>query len=1085
MKKLLSIIIVFCMILCMMPLTVSADDVTQPEPEPVDASVNGVAVPEKGGNIVGKGIEGKVSYDSDSKTLTLENATITATDDNRSIYNERYENYIVNYVINIISGVDTIKLIGKNQINWSNDAVNDANLSAIHSRNSLTIKGSSREDSLEITLTPTARVAKITYNSYAIYAECRSSINDCTLDIVVCGGSKTDGYDSTSDSNCLRGSYYISNTNLNLIIGKDRSGNIQPLARGAVISGDATMSDSDITIGAYSNRSPHDAINVFFSSASFTNCTLNGELDMSYRESCYFFINNTAIKNSSVKIKSSTYIIRGSDLSVDCSDAELIAGRAILNNYKQNFSYENTYGAYTSSNGNITFFDDPTSINSYRAIKNLNIIAKHEHCICGGNVSANGHTTHENIEWKPWISTDTLPNEAGNWRLVNDVTVDNTHTINNGAVVNLCLNGKTIKGADTYNDLVNITGNAQLNLCDCTKKGRLEGSALDVVSIGSLSSESGTGVFNLYSGTVSASSVGGSLSVLPTGTANLYGGCIESICDIHDNAKLNILGNADIKRIGLSTDAKFNIPGTLNSATPISVSTKHKLSPGEAIVISDPNNTDYSSQFTSENEAYIIQYNSLKQLELVFKEYNVTYAPGANGTGAQKSETKYHGFPLTLSDAAFERDGYEQSGWSITDDGEKVYELNEEYTENEAIVLYPVWHDITNPVIDGLTDNKTYCGNIDFTVSDNGETEKVTLNGETVFADSNGKYTLTPSEEAQNVIVYDKAGNTAEVTVTVNDGHTYEWQSENGMYWKKCKFCNDETDKKAIPEIIINGADRVCKTQDYIFNVTMPDDIKKPDYGYSFTDLGDGGIELTESSGIVKAEWYSTDDDTFTLTVSAETSDGFRISTDKIITVQKEHSGGTATCTAKAVCEVCGESYGELDENNHTDELQWITNEKEHTQKYKCCGATVVDTEAHNWENGVCTKCAYTCAHRGGTAYCTAKAVCEVCGESYGELSFNNHSALKHINAKAATETAEGNIEHWYCESCDKYYSDASATKEITKAETLISKLPRTPEAPQSGDNISLAIWFVLLFISGATFVLTVLSAKNKGKYAR
>lgn len=86
------------------------------------------------------------------------------------------------------------------------------------------------------------------------------------------------------------------------------------------------------------------------------------------------------------------------------------------------------------------------------------------------------------------------------------------------------------------------------------------------------------------------------------------------------------------------------------------------------------------------------------------------------------------------------------------------------------------------------------------------------------------------------------------------------------------------------------------------------------------------------------------------------------------------------------------------------------------------------------------------------------------------------------------TETAEGNIEHWYCESCGKYYSDASATKEITKAEVFIAKLPATPanpEAPQSGDSSNFVIWFALLFISGGMFAFILFSSKKKGKYAR
>ena len=102
--------------------------------------------------------------------------------------------------------------------------------------------------------------------------------------------------------------------------------------------------------------------------------------------------------------------------------------------------------------------------------------------------------------------------------------------------------------------------------------------------------------------------------------------------------------------------------------------------------------------------------------------------------------------------------------------------------------------------------------------------------------------------------------------------------------------------------------------------------------------------------------------------------------------------------------------------------------------------------------------------HTGGTATCTEKAVCEVCGKAYGELDPNNHTDLKHSPAKAATEDAEGNIEYWYCSGCGKYYSDKDGTKEIKKADTVTAKLPKSP---QTGDISNLMLWIALLFVSG------------------
>ena len=144
----------------------------------------------------------------------------------------------------------------------------------------------------------------------------------------------------------------------------------------------------------------------------------------------------------------------------------------------------------------------------------------------------------------------------------------------------------------------------------------------------------------------------------------------------------------------------------------------------------------------------------------------------------------------------------------------------------------------------------------------------------------------------------------------------------------------------------------------------------------------------------------------------------------------------------------------------------------------------------------------------GGKATCKDKAVCEICKESYGSLDPNNHADLKHIDAKAATAAAEGNIEYWYCGDCDKYFSDAAATKEITKAATVTAKLPKTtspqpiveprPTAqpqqtaqpqptvqpvspiPSTGDTANPALWFALLFVSGGAALGTTIIRRKK-----
>ena len=124
--------------------------------------------------------------------------------------------------------------------------------------------------------------------------------------------------------------------------------------------------------------------------------------------------------------------------------------------------------------------------------------------------------------------------------------------------------------------------------------------------------------------------------------------------------------------------------------------------------------------------------------------------------------------------------------------------------------------------------------------------------------------------------------------------------------------------------------------------------------------------------------------------------------------------------------------------------------------------------------------------HSGGKATCKDKAKCEFCGGSYGELNVNNHSDLKHFSAVAATKTAEGNIEYWYCSGCKKYYKDAAATQEIKQADTVTAKRPSgtiTPGAdksPQTGDNSKLLLWIALLFISGGAVTATTVYGRKK-----
>ena len=273
--------------------------------------------------------------------------------------------------------------------------------------------------------------------------------------------------------------------------------------------------------------------------------------------------------------------------------------------------------------------------------------------------------------------------------------------------------------------------------------------------------------------------------------------------------------------------------------------------------------------------------------------------------------------------------------------------INITYLRSDRITL-----DNIQPVISGIENGKTYCEAQTVTVNEK-YVDTVTVNGTVVTLDADGGFVLPPTNGEQKIVVTDKAGNNAEMTVTVNNGHTFgEWVSDNdGKHTRKCT---------------VDGCDAF----------------------------------ETENC-----------------------------------------SGGNATCTEKAVCDVCGKAYGEFDGTNHEGGVQeWTTRTAfNHEQKWNCCGAVIVASEAHEWKDGVCRECGYVCLH--------------------------NDADKDHVCD--------------YCEKTISAHKDAP-TEEIKKADTVTAKLPDDSKSPQTGDNSNLILWIALLIISGG--VMKGVTAFGKSK---
>ena len=373
-------------------------------------------------------------------------------------------------------------------------------------------------------------------------------------------------------------------------------------------------------------------------------------------------------------------------------------------------------------------------------------------------------------------------------------------------------------------------------------------------------------------------------------------------------------------------------------------------------------------------------------------------------------------------------------------------------------------------------------------------------------------------------------------------GHdfTTSWTHDDNEHWKQCSRCDKKDDVS--PHTWDNGT-----------ITTAPTCTKAGKKTYSCTKCDATKIEPIPATGHswksdwtsdATHHWYECDNKNCDVTDNAGKK-GYA-----------EHSGGKATCTQNAVCEFCKAEYGEKlphDFTAETVDAKYLKSAATCTEKavyYKSCAVCGLSSEGtadeatffsgnaldHNWgawtqnsdekthtrickrdtshtetENCIdankdhkCDICDYIiseCAddnkdhkcdycgkklteHTGGKATCKDKAKCEVCGAEYGELDAKNHTDLKHFPATAAAKTTEGNIEYWYCEGCGKYYSDKDGTKEIKKADTVTAKLKDDSKSPQTGDTSNLALWIALLFVSGGAAIGTTVVSRKK-KYNR
>ena len=637
----------------------------------------------------------------------------------------------------------------------------------------------------------------------------------------------------------------------------------------------------------------------------------------------------------------------------------------------------------------------------------------HTHPICGTTHTDIGDHTGEcaDVVWTAWDGTSDIDYGDDNTAYVylsGNSERSEQFAVKDGKTLYLCLNGysitRTTDSTDAFDSVIRVYGDAQLVLCDCKVSGTITHSA-DVYGRGvRLGDSSSTGDFIMYGGEISGNRIDISAHSAAAGDGagvesqlsdfTMYGGKITNNHVI--NGSNNEGGGVNMHTGGTFTMYGGEISGNACSDTGggvISAGAYLKLYGGTI-----SNNTAdkrgggvFTNMTLTISDGITITGNKSEQGGGIYTYDEDITINGGNITGntATYGGGVYHigdyrtCDTLTISGSAtitgntatdgggvYVESGKNTSNWNK---GQGALQINGGSITNNTATgngggVYINERGLLTITGGNVTDNTATVngGGVYF----NGESKKFNISGNinVTGIKKSGKANNIYLPNGQIIKIMGELTNTAPIGVTTevepNSSNYVQIASGRAAYATPDKFQYENNDTSI--SAVLSGSNNLLIACEHNWGITWQ----------------------TDST----SHWHS-----------CSICNG----KDNIV----NHSGGTATCTEKAICEGCSLPYGNTLGHDFTGDT-WQTDADHHWKK--CSRCDVTDTESpHEWNSGKVTT-QPTCTTAGQKTY-----TCTVCSATKVEtLDALGHNFAKY-DAKAATCTEIGWNTYFTCTNCN------------------------------------------------------------------